>query len=120
MGVSGPGATARAPGGDDVLEAMSASPGGRELLELAQTREDAALVGGATRDLLLGHLPRELDVVVTGGAAAFARELASRIGGDSAEVTVHDRLGTAGVDRPPRPGDPAGRPRADHAAPRPA
>jgi tRNA nucleotidyltransferase (CCA-adding enzyme) len=81
-----------------VLEALIASPGGREVLELAKDREDAALVGGATRDLLLGHLPRELDVVVTGDAAAFAHELASRIGGDAAGVTVHDRFGTAVVD----------------------
>jgi tRNA nucleotidyltransferase (CCA-adding enzyme) len=100
MGVSGPGPTARAPGGDDVLEAMSASPGGRELLELAQTRDDAALVGGATRDLLLEHLPRELDVVLAGDTAAFARELASRIGGASVAVTVHDRFGTAVVEWP--------------------
>jgi tRNA nucleotidyltransferase (CCA-adding enzyme) len=98
--VSGTDSPARTPAGDDVLEAMIASPGGREVLELAKDREDAALVGGATRDLLLGHLPRELDVVVTGGAAAFARELASRIGGDSAGVTVHDRFGTAVVDWP--------------------
>jgi tRNA nucleotidyltransferase (CCA-adding enzyme) len=98
--VSGTDSPARTPAGDDVLEAMIASPGGREVLELAKDREDASLVGGATRDLLLGHLPRELDVVVTGGAAAFARELASRIGGDSAGVTVHDRFGTAVVDWP--------------------
>jgi tRNA nucleotidyltransferase (CCA-adding enzyme) len=87
----------RAPGGADVLEAVRASPGGRELLELADTREDAALVGGASRDLLLGHLPRELDVVVAGEAEAVARELASLIGA-SARVTVHDRFGTAAVE----------------------
>jgi tRNA nucleotidyltransferase (CCA-adding enzyme) len=98
--VSGADSPARTPGGEDVLEAMVASPGGREVLDLAQTRDDAALVGGATRDLLLGHLPRELDVVVAGDAAAFARELASRIGGGSAGVTVHDRFGTAVVEWP--------------------
>ncbi len=93
------GSAARAPGGADVLEAMSACPGGRELLALTRTRDDAALVGGATRDLLLERMPRELDVAVAGDAAALAGEVASLIGGASA-VTVHDRFGTAVVEWP--------------------
>lgn len=48
------------------------------------------LVGGAVRDLLLGHPGGDVDVVVEGDAAA----LASRLG---AETTSHDRFGTAKV-----------------------
>jgi tRNA nucleotidyltransferase (CCA-adding enzyme) len=87
-----------------VLEALEELPGGPELLELARLRDDVALVGGAARDLLLGHGPRELDVVVDGGAADFARELSSLIAATAARrtarptVTVHDRFGTAAVD----------------------
>jgi tRNA nucleotidyltransferase (CCA-adding enzyme) len=87
-----------------VLEALEELPGGPELLELAQLRDDVALVGGAARDLLLGHGPRELDVVLDGGAADFARVLSARIGDTATRrsarptVTVHDRFGTAVVD----------------------
>jgi tRNA nucleotidyltransferase (CCA-adding enzyme) len=87
-----------------VLGALEELPGGPELLEQAQVRLDVALVGGATRDLLLGHAPRELDVVVDEGAADFARELSSLIARAAPPrparptVTVHDRFGTAAVD----------------------
>jgi tRNA nucleotidyltransferase (CCA-adding enzyme) len=90
--------SARLPSGAEVLDAVGACPGGGELLELARARADAALVGGATRDLLLGRAPRELDVAVDGDAEGFARELASLIGGASAGVTVHERFGTAAVE----------------------
>jgi tRNA nucleotidyltransferase (CCA-adding enzyme) len=90
--------SARVPGAAEVLEALAACPGGAELLELARARTDAALVGGATRDLLLGQAPRELDVALDGDAEGFARELASLIGGASAGVTVHERFGTAAVE----------------------
>jgi tRNA nucleotidyltransferase (CCA-adding enzyme) len=87
-----------------VLEALEELPGGPELLELAQLRDDVALVGGAARDLLLGHAPRELDVVVDGGAADFARGLSARIADTTTRrtakptVTVHDRFGTAALE----------------------
>lgn len=84
--------------GQEVLAAVGHLAGGPELLELTRSREDAALVGGAPRDLLLGGTPRELDVVVGGDAALFAGDLASRIGGASAAITVHDRFGTAVVE----------------------
>jgi tRNA nucleotidyltransferase (CCA-adding enzyme) len=48
------------------------------------------LVGGAVRDLLLGWPRRDVDVVVEGDAAAFAR----RLGG---EVVEHERFATARV-----------------------
>jgi tRNA nucleotidyltransferase (CCA-adding enzyme) len=81
--------------GARVLEALTVLPGGPELLALAGERGDAALVGGATRDLLLGSSPRELDVVVAGDAAGFARDLAARL--DSPRVSAHGEFGTAGV-----------------------
>jgi len=54
----------------------------------------AWVVGGAVRDLLLGRVPGDLDVVVEGDAVAVARRAAARLGGD---VVVHDRFGTATV-----------------------
>src|ERR1039457_5497071 len=58
--------------GGTVLERLRELPGVFDLLELAAAREDVELIGGAARDLLLGHMPRELDVVVDGAAEAFA------------------------------------------------
>jgi tRNA nucleotidyltransferase (CCA-adding enzyme) len=87
--------------GAAVIEALAARPGGLELLELAREREDLALVGGAVRDLMLGLTPRELDVVVTGGSAELAAELASRLPGSDArmpETTRHERFGTVVVE----------------------
>jgi tRNA nucleotidyltransferase (CCA-adding enzyme) len=85
-----------------VLERLHHLPGGKALLELAAGRDDVELVGGAVRDLLLGHTPRELDVVVGGedfvrDAALFARDLASRLG-TLAGTNEHERFGTALVE----------------------
>jgi tRNA nucleotidyltransferase (CCA-adding enzyme) len=102
--VSGKGSASLPVDGGPLLGALEELPGGPELLEQAQVRDDVALVGGAARDLLLGHAPRELDVVVDEGAADFARELSSLIGRAAPPrrarptVTVHDRFGTAAVD----------------------
>jgi tRNA nucleotidyltransferase (CCA-adding enzyme) len=82
-------------GGEEVLEALAAQPGGPALLALSRERDDLALVGGAVRDLLLGRTPRELDVVVAGDAPALADELASLLG---ATTTAHERFGTAVVE----------------------
>jgi tRNA nucleotidyltransferase (CCA-adding enzyme) len=79
--------------GGEVVEALRAHSGGPELLALGEAGADLALVGGAVRDLLLGRIPRELDVVVAGDAATLARELATRLGASAA--TLHDRFGTA-------------------------
>ncbi|HEV7937875.1 MAG TPA: hypothetical protein VGP18_07625 [Solirubrobacteraceae bacterium] len=69
-------------GGTKVLERLRELPGGDELLTAARTHDgEVELVGGAVRDILLGGLPRELDVVVEGDVRAFAEELASRVGG---------------------------------------
>lgn len=63
---------------------------GRRLLGAAASVDGAYLVGGAVRDLLLGRVPRELDVVVEGDVAA----LAAALGEASA---VHERFGTVTV-----------------------
>ena len=81
-----------------VLARLPELPGGPELLALARTRpERVELVGGAVRDILLGHRPRELDAVVHGDATELARQLAERLGG---RVTAHGRFGTAQVESP--------------------
>ncbi len=85
------------------LERLSGLPGGPELLAQARRRDDIALVGGAVRDLLLGHWPRELDVTVAGGSAELAQALAVSISpserayGRAVVPVLHERFGTASV-----------------------
>jgi tRNA nucleotidyltransferase (CCA-adding enzyme) len=88
--------------GAEVLEALQDQPGGQQLLELADGRDDVELVGGAVRDLLLGRAPRELDVVVGEDAAAFADELARRLDAlagqspkECLQSSSHERFRTA-------------------------
>lgn len=75
---------------DDLLEHLGALPCGRRLLTVVGGTPGVHLVGGAVRDLLLGRVPRELDVVVEGDVAALAAAL-----GDSA--ATHERFGTVTV-----------------------
>jgi len=56
--------------------------------------DDAWVVGGAVRDVLLGGQPADLDLVVEGDAVAAAGRLAQALAG---ELVVHDRFGTATV-----------------------
>jgi tRNA nucleotidyltransferase (CCA-adding enzyme) len=92
----------------DVLEQLCKQPGGRELCKLAETRSgEVALIGGAVRDMLLGRVPRELDVVVEEDAQGFAgdlaRELQTLAGEDARErfeTTFHERFRTALVRWP--------------------
>ncbi len=93
--MSEPPSASAAASGRDVLDALARQPGGPQLLELAEARDDVAVVGGAVRDLLLGRTPHELDVVVGEDAVAFARELAEILG---ASVTEHERFATASVE----------------------
>src|ERR1700680_2522767 len=87
--------------GEELLHRLQELPGGAELLELAAGRADVELIGGATRDLLLGRAPRPLDVVVAADASAFAGGLARRLGRSAASdaaspgTTAHERFGTA-------------------------
>jgi tRNA nucleotidyltransferase (CCA-adding enzyme) len=87
--------------GAQLLDALRARPGGSELLALGSPRDGSlALVGGAVRDMLLGRTPRELDVVVSEGAASLAEDLAESVQtatGLTPRVTVHERFGTAVV-----------------------
>ena len=88
---------------EQVLERLAGLPGGPELLAAARARTDVALVGGAVRDLLLGHWPRELDVTVERDSAGLAAELAAGISpserayGHAVEQVLHERFGTASV-----------------------
>ena len=50
------------------------------------------LVGGVVRDLLLGQPVTDIDIAVEGDGIAYARRLASSLGG---RVVPHDRFGTA-------------------------
>ncbi len=81
--------------GEKLLAALAARPGGSELLALAAGRDDLALIGGATRDLLLGLEPRELDVIVDGGAGTLAEQLAEQLGPERCRIALHGRFGTA-------------------------
>jgi len=76
------------------MEQMRRAPGAQPVLDALAGEPDVHVVGGAVRDALLGRVPRELDLVVEGDAAAVARRAAERLGGD---VVVHDRFGTATV-----------------------
>jgi tRNA nucleotidyltransferase (CCA-adding enzyme) len=91
-----------------VLQRLRGLPGGEALLAVAAERDDLELVGGAVRDLLLGGMPRELDVVVGGQGASFAEdvrlfaeELSARLNaslpgaGVLAGTNEHERFGTA-------------------------
>ena len=77
---------------DDLRQRLRELPCGARLLDAAAGIGGVHLVGGAVRDLLLGRVPRELDVVVEGDVG----ELAARLGTGAAAV-AHDRFGTATV-----------------------
>ncbi len=83
--------------GAALLRALGQQPGGAELLRLGETRADLALVGGAVRDLLLGDVPRELDVTVAEDATGLLEELSALLARTGAQPreTLHERFGTA-------------------------
>lgn len=58
----------------------------------AELGQPLYFVGGIVRDLLLGQLPTDLDMVVEGDAIRLARQLQQTVGG---EVHAHGRFGTA-------------------------
>jgi tRNA nucleotidyltransferase (CCA-adding enzyme) len=72
----------------EALDALRALPCGSRLLHAFGPGDDVHLVGGAVRDLLLGRVPRELDLVVEGDVDAAAARLPG-------ELRAHDRFGTA-------------------------
>jgi len=73
---------------DDLLDRLRALPGAARVLDALAGVPGVWFVGGAVRDTLLGRVPRDLDLVVEGDAAAAA----GRLGEDA---VVHDRFGTA-------------------------
>ncbi len=75
---------------DDLARALAAAHPELETVREA-SREPVYLVGGAVRDLLLGHPGTDVDLAVEGEASA----LAARLGAVSAE---HERFGTVKVD----------------------
>lgn len=77
---------------DDLLERLRRLACGRRLLAVAAGVGGVHLVGGAVRDLLLGRVLRELDVVVEGEVDVLAAAL-------GAGATTHERFGTATVRR---------------------
>src|SRR5436309_1472366 len=110
--------------GRGVLERVRELPGGPQLLHAVEGREHAELIGGATRDLLLGLEPQELDVVVQQGAEPLARELAAALAADgggapeeSIERRAHERFETAFVSWPDGRIDIANRRAESYAAP---
>ena len=74
----------------ELIERLRRLDAGHLLLERLPDSDAVYLVGGATRDLLLGTEPRELDLVVEGDAIALAEGL----GG---QVLAHDRFLTCTV-----------------------
>src|SRR4051812_3505613 len=78
----------------DLLERLQLAPGAEIVLGAVGDEPGVHVVGGAVRDVLLGHSPHELDLVVEGDAVAVARRAARRLAG---RLTVHDRFGTATV-----------------------
>ncbi len=81
---------------EDLRQRVRELPCGRRLLEAAAGTAGVHLVGGAVRDLLLGRVPREWDVVVEGDVGALAERLAAGEGG-AGTALAHERFGTATV-----------------------
>ncbi len=79
---------------DELPARLRALPAAAPLFDVLAGDSRLHVVGGAVRDLLLGGLPLDLDLVVEGDAASLAERLAEGLGG---ELLVHDRFGTATV-----------------------
>src|SRR5215212_9158823 len=75
----------------DVAERVRALPAAASM---AGVLPHAWVVGGAVRDVLLGGVPEDLDLIIETDAVAAARQLGEALGGS---VLVHDRFGTATV-----------------------
>lgn len=82
------------PDGKALLERLAQLPRGRAVLDAAKGLPGVHLVGGAVRDLALGRVPHEIDLVVEGDPD----RLLAALGGPD---VLHERFGTAtleGVD----------------------
>jgi tRNA nucleotidyltransferase (CCA-adding enzyme) len=76
---------------EPLLAAFRSLPAAAPLLPWLEHAENVHLVGGAVRDLMLGHAPGELDFVVEGELDAVIADLA-------APVRSHGRFGTCTVE----------------------
>lgn len=74
------------------IEALKVLSGAPQLLAAAADRPGVYLVGGAVRDLMLGFVQFDFDLVVEGDAGELADHLAAEIGG---VVVKHERFLTA-------------------------
>jgi tRNA nucleotidyltransferase (CCA-adding enzyme) len=79
---------------EELRERIRTLPGMERLLPALDGLPHTYLVGGAVRDLVLGHPVVDVDLAVEGDGPRTARELAARLGGD---VVPHERFGTATV-----------------------
>jgi len=79
----------------DLAHRLRAHPGVARIQGSLHDVPGAFLVGGAVRDLLREAVPRDLDVVVEGDAAAAAGVAAARLGG---AAVAHERFNTASVE----------------------
>lgn len=83
---------------EDLRQRLRELPCGRRLLDASSGMAGVHLVGGAVRDLLIGRVPGELDVVVEGDVGALAERLTAGEDGVAVAVAVaHERFGTATV-----------------------
>lgn len=78
----------------DLPARVRALPAAQPLMARIRETPGVYVVGGAIRDVLLGETPYDLDLVVEGDAAAFARSLGGAL-------RVHDRFGTSTVKLDP-------------------
>ena len=76
------------PAPQEMIRRLRLLPAAQVLLDRLDPGRPVYLVGGAVRDLLLGQLPPDLDLMVDGDVRALARDL-------DAGVLIHDRFGTA-------------------------
>ncbi len=97
-----------------LLERLRILPAAGPVLAALGGEPRVWVVGGAVRDLLLGGVPSDLDLVVEGDALVVARRAADRLGG---EVLVHERFGTATVHGPEGSFDLAGARRESYPQP---
>ncbi|MHB8659017.1 MAG: tRNA nucleotidyltransferase/poly(A) polymerase family protein [Solirubrobacteraceae bacterium] len=80
----------RIPPPEALMAQIWSLPAAVRMREVLGERADVALVGGAVRDLLLGVIPLDLDLVVEGDA----RDLARQLGG---ALSAHERFGTCTI-----------------------
>jgi tRNA nucleotidyltransferase (CCA-adding enzyme) len=73
-----------------LLQQLQALPAARPLLAALDDIDGVYVVGGAVRDVLLGAVPLDLDLVVDGDLELVIRRLA-------APARIHDRFGTCTV-----------------------